>query len=260
MAETAGFITIILPSEYSGGEIRVSRSGTSRVFDFSATSSLEMSVIAGYGDCSFEVGPVTAGYRHSLVYQLIRDTLSDIPKPFVASSHNLEDVFRKWHSTEGPDLLAYILDRRYSTDRFSEGLRILEGIDAQRLAHLQQVAERFSYMVFLGNLTSQESGRYMSSDSDKDGQLQYLLDGDQASSPGDPVDPDLEEDSADGERFHYIENLVDADGHELLGAKEHLPLQAEQVAGLRSLENVEPDERGFQPEEDDDSDYCVRQT
>ncbi|KAG6805401.1 hypothetical protein H0H93_004866, partial [Arthromyces matolae] len=62
---------IVLPSLYTGGEVHVSHSSTTKVLDFASHSLLSTALLAWYTDVVHEVKPLKSGYRLALSYNLI---------------------------------------------------------------------------------------------------------------------------------------------------------------------------------------------
>ncbi|KAK0189105.1 hypothetical protein F5146DRAFT_1057965 [Armillaria mellea] len=143
-----GTIIIILPSPYKGGEVHVSHSGSSQVFDFSEQSLVSTSVVAW---------PVKSGHRLALSYNLVQT----IPTAALPSLPNMHSA--KWRKdcfqSDPVDLVAYVLSHEYSVAELKTGAMALKGQDAHKMAHLQSVAKDLGYMVCLGNLSYRQSGQ-----------------------------------------------------------------------------------------------------
>jgi len=158
-------VLIILPSEYTGGQVVVSHPLTTKTIDFAPNSLRSTAVFAWYTDVKHEVKPVTAGYRLALSYNMIHT--ARVPKPLVPQMEDsvtkLKNILRKWSKDrykECPEtpLLAYILDHEYSTHNLNEGVQALKGADAHRVTSLRQVTEDLGYMVGLASLKNCVSG------------------------------------------------------------------------------------------------------
>lgn len=64
-------IIIVLLSSYSGGQVHVSHSASSHLYDLAPSSASATSVLAWYTDVIHEVKPITSGYCLALSYNLI---------------------------------------------------------------------------------------------------------------------------------------------------------------------------------------------
>ena len=158
-------VVIVLPSEYTGGQVVVSHALMTKTIDFAPNSLLSTAVLAWYTDVKHEVEPVTTGYRLALSYNLIHT--ARVPKPLVPQMEDsvtkLRNILRKWSKErykkcpETP-LLAYILDHEYRNHNLEEVVQALKGVDAHMVTFLRQVAEDLGYMVCLGSLKHRASG------------------------------------------------------------------------------------------------------
>ncbi len=65
---------INLPSKHTGGELQVRFSGKEEKIDFSDQANLyQIAYAAFYTDCEHEITPVKAGYRVSLIYNVVQN-------------------------------------------------------------------------------------------------------------------------------------------------------------------------------------------
>ncbi|KAJ8517299.1 hypothetical protein ONZ45_g5476 [Pleurotus djamor] len=163
-------IIILLPSEYTGGEVYVSHGTGNRVqnqvFDYASTSLLGTACLAWYTDVMHGVKPVTSGYRLALAYNLIqsdpkisRPVYTELPPAAAA----LRRILRKW--SEGlfeaepeDNMLVYILQHKYSLVGRLNGAASLKGEDAHMLSHLDAIAEECGFKLFLGDLQYRVTG------------------------------------------------------------------------------------------------------
>ncbi|KAF5359065.1 hypothetical protein D9758_004795 [Tetrapyrgos nigripes] len=159
-----GSLIILLPSEYTGGELILTHSDTSKIFDFSNDSLFSCVAMAWYTDVFHEVKPVTSGYRLALSFNLVRSSNPSVPLPRLPDLTRGIEAFRKvlndWKENQHRlwDTAAYILDHQYSESELREGVKGLKGQDAQLLAHVREVAEDTGFVLALGNLDLHESG------------------------------------------------------------------------------------------------------
>lgn len=73
-------VIIVLPSQYTGGQVHVSQSSAAKVIDLAPISLHSTSVLAWYTDVVHEVKPVTLCYRLALSYNLVYAS-PGVPRP-----------------------------------------------------------------------------------------------------------------------------------------------------------------------------------
>ncbi|KAK7470418.1 hypothetical protein VKT23_001844 [Stygiomarasmius scandens] len=160
-------IIIVLPSEYTGGELVLSHADSSKTFDFSSESLLSTIVMAWYTDVFHEVKPVTSGYRLALSFNLVRSVSSSLYMPGLPDTNrgveNVRTVLSKWQKEragyEGAeDKIAYMLDHQYSESDLREGVKSLKGQDAQLVMYVRKVAEELGFVLALANLEFRQKG------------------------------------------------------------------------------------------------------
>ncbi|PBK72531.1 hypothetical protein ARMSODRAFT_882642 [Armillaria solidipes] len=247
-----GTIIIILPSPYKGGEVHVSHSGSSQVFDFSEQSLVSTSVLAWYTDVFHEVRPVKSGYRLALSYNLVQ-TVPTAALPSLPNMHStvqlLRRVLRKWRKdsfqSDPVDLVAYVLSHEYSAAELQTGAMALKGQDAHKMAHLQSVAKDLGYMVCLGNLSYRQSGQaedmgFHSGYGWKRRRYSYY-------------DEDEDEDESshrmgeDYETFLTVDNIVDMNGKYLLASgKATLDLGDDSLVPQDPFDGEDPDDEEYE--------------
>jgi len=160
-------VVIVLPSLHTGGELVLSHSNASKIFDFSSHSLLETAVMAWYTDVFHEVKPVLSGFRLALSFNLIRSTESSLAVPRLSnidsSIGELRTVLRKWKADKFSDTcnnkVAYMLSHQYSESELSRGEKALKGGDAHLISYIRDVAEELGFVLALGNLELQISGQ-----------------------------------------------------------------------------------------------------
>jgi len=120
-------VTIVLPSEFTGGDIRASHGDESLTLESAANSLYETTILAWYSKVDYETEELTSGYRLALAYDLVY-TPSNAPLPCLPSENTLanriHELFHKWVSFgyDGlPDdhVAAYVIneDDRMEDDR-----------------------------------------------------------------------------------------------------------------------------------------------
>jgi len=152
-----GTLVVCLPSEHSGGEVRLLHGKEERILETSPTSAFDLSVLAWYSDVSHEVCPVTAGYRLVLTYNLVQD--QTVPKQratVLDESHaRLERLLVSW-KTDYPNLakLVYPLEHQYT--QASASLRNLKGHDAAKGKYIDRLCSKNGFYWFLARLTKED--------------------------------------------------------------------------------------------------------
>ncbi|KAF9650685.1 hypothetical protein BDM02DRAFT_3127503 [Thelephora ganbajun] len=115
---TFATIIIVLPSEFKGGNIRLSHDGENLTLETAAGSLHKTNLLTWYTNVSYETENLTSGYRLALAYNLAHTPdgtpLPGIPSESTLAAH-IREVFRRWvfSGYEGiPDdhVAAYVLD------------------------------------------------------------------------------------------------------------------------------------------------------
>ncbi|KIL57611.1 hypothetical protein M378DRAFT_1028551 [Amanita muscaria Koide BX008] len=153
-------MVIVLPSQYTGGEIVVSRGSTSEVIDVSA-SCTRISVLSWYTDVNHEVKPIRSGYRLALSYNLMRYSSSGpevMPTADDASEFSrLHEVLKRWRTEDYERLpkqrmVALVLGHQYSKSDLDMGQAALKGQDAHKVNQIRSVAEMLGFELWLAKL------------------------------------------------------------------------------------------------------------
>lgn len=232
---------IVLPSAYTGGQVHVSHSTQSKVFDCSEDSIISTSILAWYTDVLHEVKPVTSGCRLALSYNLIHVSAT-LPKPILPNMdgpvENLRTVLKDWKENEyttvpEDSFVAYLLNHQYSERELLRGAMSLKGVDAHKISFLRPIADELGYTVCLGNLTYKIFG-----DADEYGlnrkrkkRYSYGSDSDNYSMA------EVHDKSMD------ISCVVDLNGVRLL--KNDLKVSNESLIPENPFEDAEPDEKSY---------------
>lgn len=214
-------MNILLPSEFSGGSLHLSHSGSATIFDNNATSAFTTSIIAWHAGVQHEVKPVTSGYRLALSYKLFHTNLL---QPSLSTSlesiKRLRHVLLSWQQTlaVAPKKIVYLLEHVYS--KFLLGKRSLRGSDAHLVRILQSLADEcqiqlglVSVKYYVKGAALMNTGQYPDPDDDYGFSCDY-----------DVSDSDSGSDNAQEalpmgsilERRVEVQELVDLDGNELL--------------------------------------------
>lgn len=157
-------LVIILPSEFTGGEIHLSHSDKNMIFDNSKDSAFETTSIAWYTDVTHEVKEITSGYRLALSYHLI-NTSPGISPPHLPSDHSslqhLREIFSRWSNNKYPLLkvnqaVAYAFTHEYSNASFQEA--IFKGEDQRIASIIKHVGDMEGVLVLMGWLSARVDG------------------------------------------------------------------------------------------------------
>ena len=210
-------IVIVLPSRFTGGAAHLSHGDLSVVYDCSAKSQLETTVLSWYTDVMHEIKPITSGYRLALSYNLIHTARSLRPAPVTNTAlvDKLSRVLLAWGNDNGdisPQKIIYLLDHKYSEVNLKASA--LKGADAQKVAILEILAKKHGFSLGLANAHCRLTGP-----ADDNGGRDYRRDhwggcyGDSSDSCyGDDVnEDDLDFAEIEG-REMTIEHFVDLDG------------------------------------------------
>lgn len=213
-SEAFATFTVVLPSQHVGGTIHVSHATSTRLLD--SASLFSMVAFGWYTGVTYEMLPITSGYRLALTYSLTYTSEIGTPQPVVPKlARNLEDLhcaLQQWHQNapaRKSQIKACLLKHKYTPEDLQLGECALKAPDACRAANVRSVAEQLGYMVILANLTYHEAGigetdPYDSDDSEDDNPRHRRRS---------PTwwEPPL--------KFITLEDLVDLNGNRLLGPK-----------------------------------------
>jgi len=153
-------LVVVLPSEYSGGDLTVEHRGETKSFRRLQNQATDLSLLAFYADCHHAVGSVKSGVRVALTYQLLLDGRSKDVRPKAPADvvdrltegvrgHFAVPVVKRYERSEpgAPERLVYLLDHEYSQRSLSWGQ--LKNGDRVRVAALRTAAERLDCECFL---------------------------------------------------------------------------------------------------------------
>ncbi|KAG8969302.1 hypothetical protein FRC05_001162 [Tulasnella sp. 425] len=158
-------LIIILPSQFAGGAVYLSHGGDSVLIDSSINSPSSTSALAWYSDVTHAIQPVTSGFRLALAYNIIHAPPSNssrqtsIPRlpPTNTAVRKLRGAFLAWRDKmfeRGvPMKIISLLEHEYTQAELKrEGRKILKGIDAYMITHLERVAREYDFRLGLANL------------------------------------------------------------------------------------------------------------
>jgi predicted 2-oxoglutarate/Fe(II)-dependent dioxygenase YbiX len=157
-------LIVVLPSQSSGGELVVRHHDREVQLDLRCDDPSEATFAAFYADCLHEVLPVTAGYRLTLVYNLLRRGKGAVPEAprYDREQSRVEGLLRSWSAAESgsdddnPTKLIYTLEHAYTPAEL--GFATLKGADAAAAGVLVGAAARAGCDLHLALLTIEESG------------------------------------------------------------------------------------------------------
>ena len=117
-------LVVVLPSEYSGGELVVKHQQEQVKLDLGCDDPSEIAFAAFYADCVHEVLPITQGCRLTLIYNLLRtDKKMPLPQPpdYRLEQDKVASLLRDWAAELGinqheeiPEKLIYLLEHAYT--------------------------------------------------------------------------------------------------------------------------------------------------
>ncbi|KAJ7220828.1 hypothetical protein GGX14DRAFT_559617 [Mycena pura] len=141
-------LIIILPSEYTGGQVRVSHGTKKATFDTAVSSATGFTLLTWYTDVKHEVKPITSGFRLALSYKLIHTSRNTLPPSIPDSDAAIKDlttVLRNWSDNryaDEPSQIAYILAHEYSSKSLKRAS--LKGADAHLVGVLVRICKKES--------------------------------------------------------------------------------------------------------------------
>jgi len=148
-------LVILLPSEFTGGELVVDQHGDRRMIEFSGDTSKNLSFVAFYADCYHEVKEVKSGYRLALTYNLFYRSSSKALE--TQRNVGLEKTVQSYFSQSperqcavdapDPQWLVYLLDHEYT--RNSLDWNHLRGLDRERAGEFLACADHLGLTAHL---------------------------------------------------------------------------------------------------------------
>ena len=159
-------LVVVLPSEYSGGELVVKHQQQQVKLDLCCDDPSEIAFAAFYADCVHEVLPITQGCRLTLIYNLLRtDKKMPLPKPpdyhreqdeVVALLNNWATELSTGTHEEIPEKLIYLLEHAYTPAEL--GFDALKNADAAIAEVLVAAAGAAHCEIHLALVSVEESG------------------------------------------------------------------------------------------------------
>lgn len=155
-------MVLVLPSDYSGGELVVRHQGREARLDLHRDEPAEAAFAAFYADCVHQVLPIASGYRLALIYNLVRKGNVDLPQPpdHEAERQRAAALLRGWTESPGtgakPSKLIYPLEHAYTEAEL--GFPALKGVDAAVAAVMVEAACQAECDLYLAMVSVSESG------------------------------------------------------------------------------------------------------
>ena len=159
-------LVIVLPSEYSGGELVVKHQQEQVKLDLGCYDPSEIAFAAFYADCVHEVLPITQGCRLTLIYNLLRtDKKMPLPKPpdYRLEQDKVAALLRDWAiqlSTDThektPEKLIYLLEHAYTPAEL--GFDALKNADEAVADVLVAAAGQADCEIYLALVSVEENG------------------------------------------------------------------------------------------------------
>ena len=150
-----GTISIILPSEFTGGQLDLCDQGWMKEVDFAQNKILSAPVLGSYTGLTHNLKPIHSGYKIVLCYNLIHTSndicpsLPDMQGPI----DKLRHILLLWkQAINRPKQLAYVFKRRCSNSDLS--MDVFAGSDASIL-YLLPVARSLHFRLYLANIELQ---------------------------------------------------------------------------------------------------------
>ncbi|KAJ7722655.1 hypothetical protein DFH07DRAFT_971838 [Mycena maculata] len=248
-AETKiGDLIVILPGLFQGAQLQLSHAGQAKSLNFAHQSGISTSIVAAYSGVEHTLAGVTAGYRLSLIYDIVQPITHVEYRPTLpemqGATQKLHNIMLSWKqdaSGEAPESLACLLQHKYSRAP-NFGAKSLTGADALLISHLYPLARELKFSIYLAHVqltvfTTAEARGYDYShrrgwgydDSDDD----------------DEIDEDECVDDDDPEETLQITQIVD-----LRGMPVHIGLELEVDDLINgSLTEYDPDRETFDRDE-----------
>ncbi|MDS4041453.1 MAG: 2OG-Fe(II) oxygenase [Candidatus Competibacter sp.] len=242
-------LIIVLPSLYTGGELRVCHRDREVQLDMRCSEPSEVAFAAFYADCVHEILPVASGCRLTLVYNLLLRPgkgKSRLPEPpnYETEQTALVDLLQQWIADkespddDSPEKLVYPLQHAYTPAALA--FDALKGADAAAASVLVPAAEQADCDLHLTLASIEESGG-----------AEYT--GDYYGSrrrrrwSGEDEDEDEDEDEFEivdiGDRIATLTEWRRPDGGQSdLGT---LPFEEDELCPPGAFDNLKPDEQHF---------------
>jgi predicted 2-oxoglutarate/Fe(II)-dependent dioxygenase YbiX len=152
-------LVVVLPSDYSGGELAVHHKGCEARLDLRREEPTEAAFAAFYADCRHEVLPVASGHRLALVYNLVRRGKGALPKPpdyGTEQQQRMAALMGGWTTQRTPAKRIYPLEHAYTQAELD--FAALKGADAAVAGVVVEAAYPADCDLYLALVSVAESG------------------------------------------------------------------------------------------------------
>src|SRR5215468_1829890 len=230
-------LVLALPSLSSGGELVVRHKDREVKLELASDEPSEMAFAAFYADCVHEVLPVTAGYRATLIFNLVRKGNGGMLKApnYEHQTTCVKALLEEWgrrraSQIEAPEKVIYPLEHAYSPAELE--FAKLKGTDAAVAALLKSAAPQADCDLHLALLSIEESGSALHTGSYRSHYRRY-------------DDDDVDEFEVDEviDRSELLTEWRRADREPI--ALGEIPIEEGEVSPPDALEDMEPDEQHF---------------
>ncbi len=129
-----GTLVVALPSVHEGGEINAHFGGRSKTLKLDEPASkFQIGYAAFYADCDHEISPVVGGYRLTLVFNLVQNSINNPKKP-VETGKVVSEIVSILQQKDAHSVpLVYLLGHQYTPENFGENCLKL---DDRMCAHI----------------------------------------------------------------------------------------------------------------------------
>ena len=146
-------LVVMLPTEFSGGELVVEHEGSRQTFNFDAARKKESACyVAFYADCQHEVKRVQRGRRLCLTYNLVlkKRWAKKSPERPVSETEVLADAMRQYVGKQPRETLVFAFEHQYTQKGLSQEL--LKGADRSLAELVIGAAELAGCRVYLAQV------------------------------------------------------------------------------------------------------------
>jgi hypothetical protein len=232
-------LVLALPSQSTGGELVVRHKNEEVKLDLAGDEPSELAYAAFYADCVHEVLPVTAGYRATLIYNIVRDGKGATPTPpsYERETARATALLKGWAKGRDkadagtPEKVIYPLEHAYTPAELD--FTRLKGADAAAASLLESAASQAGCDLHLALVSIEESGSAQYLGSYRDRYHRYR-------------DEDEDDEFEVVEVYDRSERLTEwrhPDG--VPAALGDIPIEDGEVSPPDALEDMDPDEQHF---------------
>ncbi|KAJ6632203.1 hypothetical protein B0H10DRAFT_1976516 [Mycena sp. CBHHK59/15] len=153
-----GDLIAILPCLFDGAQLQLRHAGETKSLDLAHQSRLSTSIVAAYSGVEHTLSGVSAGYRLSLVYDIVQPMTHAQYRPTLpemqGATQKLRNVMLSWKQDvagNAPQFLACLLQHKYAkAPKFRA--KSLTGADALLMSHLRPLARELKFRIYLAHI------------------------------------------------------------------------------------------------------------